>query len=190
MMMRLPPRPVRVPPTEVESRFPPSVVANSSSVSLAGLIRVFGKQAIVHRRAHDRAAVVGMFARETFSIADTDDPPCRVMAEDEGRECDRGADRLEAARRHRDDQALDLALTHARQSERDGLDMPVRGERHTRRNDRKDRLYERVEVVPQDRGGDTRIGRHDFAFVLGGIISIGAGCSLPLFAVVCGGSGI
>jgi hypothetical protein len=75
-----------------------------------------------------------VLARETFSVADADDPPGGVMAEDECRECNRGT-RLEAARRHRDDQALDVAIKHACQSECDGLDMPVRGEGRTGRND-------------------------------------------------------
>src|SRR5258707_6538764 len=42
MTIRLPPRPVSVPPVEVVRRLHPSVVANSNSVSLVGLIHVFG----------------------------------------------------------------------------------------------------------------------------------------------------
>ena len=42
MMTRLPPRPVKVPPTEVASRDPRAVVMTSVSVSFAGLIRVAG----------------------------------------------------------------------------------------------------------------------------------------------------
>ena len=45
MMMKLPPRPVRVPPTEVARRDPPAVVMTSVSVSFAGLIRVAGNTA-------------------------------------------------------------------------------------------------------------------------------------------------
>ena len=52
---------------------------------------------MVQGRAHHCAAVVGVLARECLSVADTDDSACGIMAEDEGRECDRGADRLEAA---------------------------------------------------------------------------------------------
>ena len=65
---------------------------------------------MVEGRAHERAAVVGVLARECLRVADTDDSACGIMAEDEGRECDRGADRLEAAWRHRDNEALDLTL--------------------------------------------------------------------------------
>src|SRR6266436_1303617 len=54
------------------------------------------EQAMVEGRAHERAAVVGVLARECLSVADTDDSACGIMAEDEGRVCDRGADRLEA----------------------------------------------------------------------------------------------
>jgi hypothetical protein len=42
MITRLPPRPVKVPPTEVASREPRAVVMTSVSVSFAGLILVAG----------------------------------------------------------------------------------------------------------------------------------------------------
>jgi hypothetical protein len=38
----------------------------------------------------------------------------RIMTENEGRECDRSADRLETAWWHRDDQALDITPENAR----------------------------------------------------------------------------
>src|SRR6516164_4076555 len=123
------------------------------------------KQAIVEGRAHDGAAVVGVFAGQTLSIADTDDPPCRVVAEDEGGECDRRTDRLEATRWHRDDQALGLALKHLRQRKSDGLDMPVWGERRTGRDDRKGRLYKAIEIFAKDGFDDLWIVHHDFIFL-------------------------
>src|ERR1700736_1224173 len=44
----LPPRPVRVPPTEVEYRYPRAVVMKSSSAFFLGLRRVFGKMQRYH----------------------------------------------------------------------------------------------------------------------------------------------
>src|SRR6516165_7161029 len=121
------------------------------------------KQAIVEGRAHEGAAVVGMLAGQSLSIADTDDPPCRVVAENEGGEYDRRTDRLEATRWHRDDQALGLALKHPRQRKSDGLDMPVWGERRTGRDDRKGRLYKAIEVFAKDGSDDFLwIVHHDF----------------------------
>jgi hypothetical protein len=108
---------------------------------------------------HERAAIVGMFARQCFRIAHADDFALRIMTENEGRECHRGADRLETARRHRDDQALDLTPENARQLERDGLDVPAGLESRTGRNGRKNRLDERVEIIAKDRRDDTRIRR-------------------------------
>src|SRR5262252_5958042 len=108
MMMRLPPRPVRAD----RGREPvPSEGGRELQFGVFGIADPgVPEQAMVEGRAHERAAVVGVLARECLRVADTDDSACGIMAEDEGRECNRGADRLEAAWRHRDNEALDLTL--------------------------------------------------------------------------------
>jgi hypothetical protein len=55
MMIKLPPRPVNTPPTDVESRDPRAVVINSASVFLAGSIPVPGKT----RRYHSDVITAG-----------------------------------------------------------------------------------------------------------------------------------
>ena len=145
------------------------------------------KQAIVQRRAHDRAAVVGVFAGESFRIADANDPPPRVMAEDKGRECDRGADRFETARRHRDDQALDLTLA-ARASERRRWPRCANCEANASLGETIGKIacMKAVEVVPKDRGDDVRICRHDFASLCWEVsVSSVSGLLIAFSAVVC-----
>src|SRR6266581_2652599 len=87
------------------------------------------KDAPVHVRPHDRAAIVGMFARQSFGIAHTDYLALRIMTENEGRECDRSADRLETAWRHCDNEALDLTLENSCQLVRYGFNVPIGSER-------------------------------------------------------------
>ena len=76
IITRLPPRPVRVPPTEVARREPLAVVMTSVSVSFAGLILVreihLGKDG-----AHQGATIVGVLACKPFGIADANNPASR-----------------------------------------------------------------------------------------------------------------
>src|SRR5262245_55762884 len=116
-----------------------------------------------------------MFAGEGLRIADTDDSLGGIMAEDEGGEGDRGADRFEAARWQRDDQALDLTLENAGEGIGDGLDMPVGGEGGVGRDNWKARLHEAVKIAPKDGAGDkTKIRRHGVPPVSGGVVPTGA----------------
>src|SRR4029077_7772177 len=101
-------------------------------------------------RPKHRAKVVRMRLREPVRIAYADDPRGRVVTEQERRECDRRHDRLEAARRQRDDQPLGLTEAHALERISYGLKMPVRRKRATRRDDGEDAACEGIEIPTHD----------------------------------------
>ena len=84
------------------------------------------------------------------------------MAEDEGGKCHRRADGFKTARRHGDDEALDLTLQNAAELICDGLDVPIASKRVTGRDEGKDRLDEAVEVAAKNRSDHLRICIHDF----------------------------
>ncbi len=73
----------------------------------------------------NRPELVSKRGGKVLRVARTDDAPPRIVTKQPGRERDRCADRLEAARRHGDDQSLDLTQPHQLQMMRDGIDVPV-----------------------------------------------------------------
>ena len=84
MMISDPPRPVSVPPTEVDSRPPRRVVSKSRLALLDVLSLVAGNRRLYRSEFHDRAAVASVLGDEVFGIGYADDALRRVLAENEG----------------------------------------------------------------------------------------------------------
>ena len=99
---------------------------SSISVSefLYGPIRVSGKSRPIPGRFDQGAEVIGMLFGELRGVADADDAARRIAPEDERRKGDRGRDRFERARRHVDDQPLNLAAANLLQAVGDRLNVP------------------------------------------------------------------
>ena len=77
MMISDPPRPVSVPPTEVEGRPPCRVVSKSRPALRDVLSLVAGDRTSEPYQFHDSATVAGMLRGEVFGIGHADDPPRR-----------------------------------------------------------------------------------------------------------------
>ena len=92
---------------------------------LGGIEPSRGEEALIPGRRHHRPAIARVLGGEVGRIADADDAPRRIAAQQPGRQRHRRADRFEAARRHQDDEALDLARGHTLKRIADGLEVPV-----------------------------------------------------------------
>ena len=149
-MIRSPPRPVSVPPTEVASRNPLAVSSISVSESFCP-IRVPGTAFSIPGRLDDRAEVVRMFLGQIAGVRDADDAPSRIVSQDEGRKRDRRRYRLQRSRRHVDDQSLDLAAADALELVSDCPKMPGGDEDLSWREGAENLLQKRPEVRAQKR---------------------------------------
>ena len=108
-----------------------------------------GKDPPVPLAFGDHAELPGELVGETLAVADAQEALGRIMAQRPGRECDRGADRLEGAGRLRDQQPPVLACMAARQLVGDGLDVPVGPEGIVGRHRGKHLAHEQGQVRAQ-----------------------------------------
>src|ERR1700677_3505055 len=138
MMIRSPPRPVRVPPTEVARR-----KAAGGQFNLAFRILLpdphAGKELSIPASFCERTEVVCVLLGQVAGIGNADDAPRRVVSKDESGKGDRRRYRLQRARRHVDDQPCDLAATKPLQLIGDRLEMPTWIKVLARRERREDR---------------------------------------------------
>ena len=134
----------------------PEPAPRSHELSLCRLGRIEpsgGEDVLVPGRRHHRTAVTRVLGGKVSRITDADDAPRRIAAEQPGGQCHRCADRFETARRHQDDEALELARGHTVKRMANRLEVPIGPERLAWANGLERFLHEGAEVglegIPQ-----------------------------------------
>ena len=118
------------------------------------------KELLVPSARHDGATITRQLVRQVLGIADAQDLSRRIMAQAPGRQCDRGAERLEVAWRNIDDEAPDRAATDLIELCRHHLHMPVQVELGLRVEVVKATLDKRAKILPQDGAVLSRVQIH------------------------------